>query len=131
MVTKKTVASSSSSIPSYKQKAKSREPLHVRCGLNFPVSRIRRYMRNHVISGRIATKAGVHLTAVLEYACAEVLAAAGEKARGEYRKRIRPEDVVGAFREDGELNQLLGPETEMYHGDIYAKLERQKKQVQA
>jgi hypothetical protein len=74
--------------------------------------------------------AGVHMTAVLEYACAEVLAAAGEKARGESRKRIKPEDVVGAFREDGELNLLLGPETEMYHGDIYAKLERQKKQVQ-
>lgn len=130
MVTKKTVASNSSSLPSYKQKAKSHEPLHVRCGLNFPVSRIRRYMRNHVTSGRVATNAGVHLTAVLEYACAEVLTAAGEKARGDSRKRIKPEDVMGAFREDGELNQLLGPETEMYQGDIYAKLDRQK-QLQA
>ena len=129
MVAKKTVASTSSDLPSYKRPASPKGSVSSRCGLLFPVSRVRRYMRNHVVSDRVAMKAGVHLAAVLEYACAEVLTLAAEKARADSRKRIKPEDVMGAFKEDEEMETLLSPETGLYHGDIYNKLERRKRQV--
>ena len=88
-----------------KAKAKSRSS---RAGLQFPVGRIARYMRNMNLAPRLGGGAPVYMAAVLEYLAAEILELAGNAARDNKRARIIPRHVQLAIRNDEELNKLLG-----------------------
>ena len=79
-----------------------------KAGLQFPVGRIGRYLRQGKYATRMGAGAPVYLAAVLEYLCAEILELAGNAARDNKRARIIPRHVQLAIRNDEELNKLLG-----------------------
>ena len=79
-----------------------------KAGLQFPVGRVARYMRNMKVADRLGSGAPVYMAAVLEYLCAEILELAGNAARDNKRARIIPRHVQLAIRNDEELNKLLG-----------------------
>ena len=79
-----------------------------RAGLQFPVGRIGRYIRQQRLAPRVGSGAPVYLAAVLEYLTAEILELAGNAARDNKRKRIIPRHLQLAVRNDEELNKLLG-----------------------
>ena len=78
-----------------------------RAGLQFPVSRILRYLRKGNYSKRVGSGAPVYLAAVMEYLAAEVLELAGNAARDNKKTRIIPRHLLLAIRNDEELNRLL------------------------
>jgi histone H2A len=78
-----------------------------RAGLQFPVGRIARYMKQGGYAQRIGGGAPVYVAAVLEYLTAEVLELAGNAARDNKKQRIIPRHINLAVRNDDELNKLL------------------------
>lgn len=86
------------------EKVKSRSQ---RSGLQFPVGRIGRYLREGRYAERMGAGAPVYLAAVLEYLCAEILELAGNAARDNKKLRIIPRHLQLAIRNDEELNKLL------------------------
>ena len=82
-----------------------------KAGLQFPVGRIARYMRNMKVASRLGSGAPVYMAAVLEYLCAEILELAGNAARDNKKSRITPRHLQLAVRNDEELNKLLGSVT--------------------
>jgi histone H2A len=78
-----------------------------RAGLQFPVGRLGRYLREGRYAERIGAGAPVYLAAVLEYLCAEILELAGNAARDNKKQRIIPRHLQLAIRNDEELNKLL------------------------
>lgn len=82
-----------------------------RAGLQFPVGRIHRHLREGKYSERIGAGAPVYLAAVLEYLSAEVLELAGNAARDNKKTRISPRHIQLAIRNDEELNKLLSDVT--------------------
>ncbi|XP_068951575.1 late histone H2A.2.2-like [Petaurus breviceps papuanus] len=79
-----------------------------RAQLQFPVSRVDRFLRQGHYAQRLASGAPVFLAAVLEYLTAEILELAGNAARDNHKSRIAPQHVELAVRNDAELNQLFG-----------------------
>ena len=77
-------------------------------GLQFPVARIGRFLKQGKYCDRIGAGAPVYLAAVLEYLCAEILELAGNAARDNKKSRIVPRHLQLAVRNDEELNKLLG-----------------------
>ena len=89
------------------QKAQ-RQSRSMRAGLQFPVGRIRRHMKQLLGPNmRVGAGAPVHMAAVLEYLSAELLELAGNAARDNKRTRIVPRHLQLAVRNDEELNILL------------------------
>ena len=88
-----------------KSKSKSRSS---RAGLQFPVGRIHRHLKNASIASRVGAGAPVYLAAVLEYLAAEILELAGNAARDNKKSRITPRHLQLAVRNDEELNKLMG-----------------------
>ena len=84
-----------------KAKAKSRSS---RAGLQFPVSRIHRFLRKGNYAERVGSGAPVYLA---EYLAAEILELAGNAARDNKKTRIIPRHLQLAIRNDEELNKLL------------------------
>ena len=82
-----------------------------KAGLQFPVGRIHRHLRNGNFADRIGAGAPVYLAAVLEYLSAEVLELAGNAARDNKKTRINPRHIQLAIRNDEELNKFLGNAT--------------------
>ena len=82
-----------------------------KAGLQFPVGRIARYMRNGSNVSRVGGGAPVYMAAILEYLAAEILELAGNAARDNKRKRIVPRHIQLAIRNDEELSKLLGTVT--------------------
>lgn len=78
-----------------------------RAGIEFPVGRLERYLRQGNYAERIGSGASVYCAAVLEYLTAEVLELAGDAARDNKRSRITPRHLQLAVRNDAELNTLL------------------------
>jgi histone H2A len=78
-----------------------------RAGLQFPVGRVGRYLREGRYAERMGAGAPVYLAAVLEYLCAEILELAGNAARDNKKARIIPRHLQLAIRNDEELNKLL------------------------
>ena len=82
-----------------------------KAGLQFPVGRVARFIRNARVASRVGAGAPVYLAAVLEYLTAEILELAGNAARDNKKTRIIPRHVQLAVRNDEELNKLLGKVT--------------------
>ena len=78
-----------------------------KAGLQFPVGRIHRQLREGRYAARIGAGAPVYLAAVLEYLAAEILELAGNASRDNKRVRIIPRHIQLAIRNDEELNKLL------------------------
>ena len=82
-----------------------------RAGLQFPVGRIARFLKQGRYADRVGAGAPVYLAAVLEYLAAEVLELAGNAARDNKKSRIVPRHIQLAVRNDEELNNLLSNTT--------------------
>ena len=82
-----------------------------KAGLQFPVGRIGRYLRQGKYATRMGAGAPVYLASVLEYLCAEILELAGNAARDNKKSRIIPRHITLAVKNDEELNKLLGDVT--------------------
>ena len=82
-----------------------------RAGLQFPVGRVHRHLREGRYAKRIGAGAPVYLAAVLEYLAAEILELAGNASRDNKKKRIVPRHIQLAVRNDEELNKLLSEVT--------------------
>jgi len=78
-----------------------------RAGLQFPVGRVHRHLREGRFSERIGAGAPVYMAAVLEYLAAEILELAGNASRDNKKQRIVPRHIQLAVRNDEELNKLL------------------------
>merc|ERR1712188_90741 len=82
-----------------------------KAGLQFPVGRVRRYLKAGKYATRIGSGAPVSLAAVMEYLAAEVLELAGNAARDNKKARIIPRHIQLAIRNDKELSKLLSTVT--------------------
>ena len=82
-----------------------------RAGLQFPVGRIARFLKQNRSASRVGAGAPVYLAAVLEYLAAEVLELAGNAAKDSKKSRIIPRHIQLAVRNDEELNKLLANAT--------------------
>ena len=82
-----------------------------KAGLQFPVGRVARYLKQGKYATRIGAGAPVYLAAVLEYLAAEVLELAGNAARDNKKSRVIPRHIQLAIRNDEELSKLLSSVT--------------------
>ncbi len=82
-----------------------------RAGLQFPVGRIARFLKQGRYADRVGAGAPVYLAAVLEYLAAEVLELAGNAARDNKKSRVVPRHIQLAIRNDEELAKLLANTT--------------------
>ncbi|XP_050877839.1 histone H2A.2-like [Lathyrus oleraceus] len=89
----------------------------VRSGLQFPIGRIDRFLKQGRYAQRVGTGAPVYLAAVLEYLTAEVLELAGNAAQDNKKKIISPRHLLLAVRNDVELGKLLAGVT-ISHGGV-------------
>ncbi|NWT53935.1 H2AX protein, partial [Erythrocercus mccallii] len=96
---KKAVASNPGSASKRSKSAKA--------GLQFPVSRIYRFLRRGKYAHRIAPGAAIYLAAVMEYMAVEVLELAGNAARENKKTRILPRHIQLAVSNDDELNKFF------------------------
>ncbi|XP_020661293.1 late histone H2A.1 [Pogona vitticeps] len=90
-----------------KKAVQTKKTKSVKSGLQFPVGRIERYLKQGHYADRISTGAAVYLSAVLEYLTAEVIELAGTAAHQNKKQRIGPRHIQLAVKNDEELNKLF------------------------
>lgn len=101
-----------------------------KAGLQFPVGRIGRFLKDGRYAKKIGSGAPIYLAAVLEYIAAEILELAGNAAKEQKKQRIIPRHIQLAIRNDEELNKFLGNATIASGGvlpHIHAQLMKGKK----
>jgi len=101
-----------------------------KAGIQFPVGRIGRFLKDGRYAQRIGSGAPIYLAAVLEYVVAEILELAGNAAKEQKKQRIIPRHIQQAVRNDEELNRFLGNVTIASGGvipHIHAQLIKSKK----
>ena len=91
-----------------KGKSSKQQSRSVRAGLQFPVGRLSRYLKQGGYAKRVGGAAPVYMAAVLEYLTAEVLELAGNAAKDNKKMRINPRHIQLAVRNDDEFNQFFG-----------------------
>ena len=79
-----------------------------KAGIQFPVGRVGRYLKEGRYAQRIGSGAPVYLAAVLEYLIAEIIELAGNAAKEQKKQRIVPRHIQLAIRNDEELNRFVG-----------------------
>ena len=82
-----------------------------KAGIQFPVGRIGRFLKEGRYASRVGSGAPIYLAAVLEYVVAEILELAGNAAKEHKKQRIIPRHIQLAIRNDEELNKFLGNAT--------------------
>ena len=105
-----------------------------KAGLQFPVGRVGRYLKQGKYATRVGAGAPVYLAAILEYLTAEILELAGNAARDNKKSRIIPRHIQLAVRNDEELNKLFGSVTIAQGGvlpNIHAVLVPKSKEAKA
>ena len=101
-----------------------------KAGLQFPVGRVGRFLKEGRYAERVGSGAPIYLAAVLEYVAAEILELAGNAAKEQKKQRIIPRHIQLAIRNDEELNKFLGGATIASGGVlpyIHAQLVKVKK----
>jgi len=88
------------------KRGKDRVSRSAKAGLQFPVSRVHRYLRQVTHHYRIASGAPVYQAAVMEYLTAEILELAGNAARDNKKSRIIPRHILLAVANDEELHRV-------------------------
>ena len=78
-----------------------------RAGLVFPVGRVKRMLKDVMVGQRVGLGSGIYLAAVLEYLSAELLEIAGNDAKDDHKKRITPQNIKRALKNDDEMNKML------------------------
>lgn len=71
-----------------------------RAGLQFPVGRVHRHLRQGRYAARVGAGAPVYMAAVLEYLAAEILELAGNASRDNKKHRIVPRHIQLAGKEN-------------------------------
>lgn len=79
-----------------------------RAGIEFPVGRVHRNLRDTRQSQRVGALAPVYLAAVMHYITSEVLELATDAAKAVDKKRVSPRHIQLAVANDAALNRLLG-----------------------
>ena len=87
--------------------AKGKTSRSEKAGIQFPVGRIARFMKQGRFCERIGAGASVYMAAVLEYLAVEVLQLAGDFAKHNKKTRVIPRHIQLAIRNDEEINKLM------------------------
>ncbi|MFH4979913.1 hypothetical protein AB6A40_006622 [Gnathostoma spinigerum] len=82
-----------------------------RAGLQFPVTKFHRLLKQGRYAKRVSPSAAVYLSAVIEYLSAEMLELSGNACRDNCRHRLVPRHIVLAIKNDEELNQFCAKVT--------------------
>jgi len=78
-----------------------------RCGILFPVGRVRRHLRAGAYAAHIGMGASIYVAATLEYLVAEILELAGNATKENNKQRVTPRYIQLAVRNDHELDKLF------------------------
>ena len=78
-----------------------------RAGLEFPVSRVAKFLRDRSYFNRISNGASIYITAALEFIMSEVLDLTGEATKALGKKRIFPQSIFMGIQDDDDLNSLF------------------------
>uniref|UniRef100_A0A915BPT5 Histone H2A n=1 Tax=Parascaris univalens TaxID=6257 RepID=A0A915BPT5_PARUN len=82
-----------------------------RAGLQFPVTKFHRLMKEAHRAKRVTQSAAVYLSAVVEYLSAEILELSGNACRDNKRKRLVPRHILLAVKNDEELDKMCSKVT--------------------
>lgn len=89
-----------------KSEEKKKKSKSQRSGLDFPVGRIRSYMKANT-NKRVSTGAGIFLAAALEYLVAEIMEVSKKVAFDNKKRRITPRFLCLAVKNDKDFDILL------------------------
>lgn len=94
--------------------------LHTQLGITFPVTRIRRYMKERGIAERVSVKAAIAVATTLEFLCAEMIEVVGNRLMKDERdvKRIKPRHVTLGIKGDEALMQVMGANAHIAMGGV-------------
>ena len=89
-----------------------------RAGLQFPLGRLHRFLREGRYAERVGAGAPVFMAAIIEYLTVELVESAGNAARDNKKTRILPRHIMLAIRNDEDLNELLSGVTILSAGIV-------------
>ncbi|KAF3662706.1 Histone H2AX [Capsicum annuum] len=92
-----------------------------KAGLQFPVSRIARFLKKGHYAQRVGSGSPIYLSAVLEYLAAELLELARNAARDNKKYMIVSRHIQLAVRNDEELSKLLRSAT-IANGGVFPNI---------